>query len=65
MANSPRFKLEDYSDTDIEEVFLAMPELRQRWMNGEISTLEARVVYKAIKKIFLEQMVKRGEENDK
>lgn len=65
MANSPRFKLEDYSDTDIEEVFLAMPELRQRWMNGEISTLEARVVYKAIKKIFLEQMAKRGEENDK
>ena len=65
MANSPRFKLEDYSNTDIEEVFLAMPELRQRWMNGEITTLEARVVYKAIKKVFLNQMMQKGEKNDK
>lgn len=59
-----RFKPEDYLGTNIEEVFYVMPELKQRWLNGEITTLEARVVYKAIKKVFIDQMMQKGEKND-
>ncbi len=59
-----RFEPEDYSGINIKEAFTMMPELKRRWMNGEITTLEVRVVYKAIKKVFLKQMEENGE-NDK
>lgn len=48
-------KPEDYSGVKIKEAFILMPELYQRFLRGEITSVEVRVIYKAIRKEFFRQ----------
>ena len=55
MINLFELKPEDYSGVKLKEAFTVMPELKLKYIRGEISLLEVRVLYKAIKKEFFRQ----------